>query len=413
MGTLMRIIVYPHELSIGGSQINAIDLAWTMQEAGHEVTVFGQPGPLEHYIAEKGLPFVPARTLRYRPAPSRVVQLAYLARRKRADLVHAYEWPPCLDAYFGAHLAGGVPLVCTVLSMSVSDLVPRSVPLIMGTEELGEQARQGHDGPVWVVEPPIDTIGDHPSIDGGPQRARWGVEPDELAIVSVSRISYDLKLDALVQAVDAADLLASRLPVRLVLVGGGDAEPHIRARAEAVNRKHGLEVVVLPGPMRDPREAYAAADVVVAMGSSALRAMAMGKPVIVQGERGFSLELNDQTLGVFTHQGFWGVGTDDIGADTLSTQLSALLTDPEKRSVLGSFGRHVVESRFSLTRATTTMLDIYGDVIEQHRRRPAEATVALSASWRSVINEGKLHDPRRKRLAAAQQEARLVAARRP
>ena len=65
-----------------------------------------------------------------------------LARRKRLDLIHAYEWPPCLDAYYGAHLLLGVPLLCTVLSMSVSPLVPSSVPLIMGTDALGDEARR-------------------------------------------------------------------------------------------------------------------------------------------------------------------------------------------------------------------------------------------------------------------------------
>ncbi len=408
----MRVIVYPHDLAIGGSQINAIDLAKAVQDAGHEVTVFAQPGPLEEYIAEKGVPFVRARTLRYRPAPSRIAQLASLALRQDADLIHAYEWPPCLDAYFGAHLVGGVPLVCTVLSMAVSDLVPPSVPLIMGTEDLGDEACNGRAGAVRVLEPPIDVIGDHPGIDGRPLREAWGIGPDEFAVVSVSRLSYDLKLDALVQTVDAAGLLAGGFPVKFVLVGGGDAEADIRARAEEVNRRHGREVVILPGSMRDPRGAYAAADVVVAMGSSALRSMAIGKPVVVQGERGFCLELNDATLPVFLRQGFWGTGDGSVGAELLASQLAALLSDVGRRAALGAFGRRTVETQFSLERATGTVLDIYADVISLYHRRPSDASTAARAAWLAMANEARLHDPRHRRIAATQRQGRLAAARR-
>ena len=55
--------------------------------------------------------------------------------------------------------------------MSVSPLVPRSVPLIMGTEALGDEARATHGAPVWVLEPPIDADADHPGIDGAASAA--------------------------------------------------------------------------------------------------------------------------------------------------------------------------------------------------------------------------------------------------
>ena len=139
----MRILVYPHELAIGGSQINAIDLAAGVAEAGHDVIVYGIPGPLVSYIERRGLRFLPARRLRYRPAPSRIAQLVGIALRERLDLIHAYEWPPCLDAYYGAGLVGGVPLLCTVLGMKVMPYVLASVPLIMGTAESGRRSPEG------------------------------------------------------------------------------------------------------------------------------------------------------------------------------------------------------------------------------------------------------------------------------
>jgi glycosyltransferase involved in cell wall biosynthesis len=386
----MRLLVAPHDLGIGGSQRNAIDLAAAAADAGHDVVVYGVPGPLVDHIEARGLEWIPARTLRYRPAASRIAQLAALARRRRLDLIHAYEWPPCQEAYYGAHLALGVPLLCTVLSMSVSPLVPSSIPLVMGTEALGDEARRTHRAPVWVLEPPIDSHADHPGIDGREFRRTHGIADDAPLVVSVSRLALELKLDALVRAIDAVGEIAGRQPAALVVVGGGPAAEALQTRADGVNRRAGRDVIRLVGPMVDPRPAYAAADVVVGMGSSALRAMSIGRPVVVQGERGFSLPFEPGTIDHFTRHGFWGTGD---GSSGLAGQLEGLLGDPQRRSALGAFGRRTVEERFSLDRAAERQLGIYDEVALARKSRAGVAT----AAGRALQLELELHDPRRKR----------------
>jgi L-malate glycosyltransferase len=56
-----------------------------------------------------------------------------------------------------------------------------------------------------------------------PSAVRHHVLPDELLVVTVSGLAIDLKLDALVHAIDAVDRLADRYPVRLVVIGDGEA----------------------------------------------------------------------------------------------------------------------------------------------------------------------------------------------
>ncbi len=404
----MRLLVAPHDLGIGGSQINAIDLAAGAAAAGHEVVVYGKPGPLVDYIESRGLEFIPARELRYRPAPSRIAQLATLARQRRLDLIHAYEWPPCLDAYFGAHLGGGVPLLCTVLSMWVSPLVPPSIPLIMGTEALAEEARQTHRAPVSVLEPPIDAVADAPSIDGAPLLTEFGVGADELLVVTVSRLSLELKVDALVDAIDAIDLIAGELPVTLLIVGDGPAAASLRARAEQVNRRWQREVVKFAGARLDPRPAYAAADLVVGMGSSALRAMAIAKPVVVQGEAGFSRVFEPASYDYFLREGFWGVGEGLANAPRLAEQMRDLLTDAERRERLASYGRATVVERFSLQRAIGLQLDAYERVVAAGVER--RWSDAASAASRALGLEIRNHDPRQKRARSAAETARLAGA---
>jgi glycosyltransferase involved in cell wall biosynthesis len=404
----MRILVAPHDLGIGGSQINAIDLAAGVADAGHDVVIYGVPGPLVDHVRARGLEFVAARPLRYRPAPSRILQLAELARRRKLDLIHAYEWPPCLDAYYGAHLLRGVPLVCTVLSMSVSPLVPPSVPLIMGTEDLGDDARRTQAAPVWVLEPPIDVEGDHPGIDGAAFRHECGADDDTLLLVTVSRLAIDLKLDALVQAIDAVDQLAGRRPVRLAIVGGGPAEAALRERADAVNARWDRQVVHFTGPLPDPRPAYAGADVALGMGSSALRALSIGRPVVVQGEGGFSKVFEPATLPYFLRYGMWGRDEPGWTVSQLAEQIDDLLAAPARRAELGAFGRRTVADRFSLARAVSRQLEIYAEV--QSRGRRASSADAALAARRAVRLEIDNHDPRRKRARRAAEHALLAAA---
>ncbi len=406
----MKVLVYPNDIAIlGGSQINAIDLAAAVAYGGHEVIVFGIEGVLVDYIEQKGLRFVPARRLRYRPAPSRIAQLWSLTRREQIDVVHTYEWPPCLDAYFGSHLSGGVPLVSTVLTMGVTPMVPDSIPLIMGTEELAARAREYRTG-VSVLEPPIDTDADHPAIDGRAFRHRHGIDDGDVLIVTVSRLSVELKLDALVAAVDAAEMLARRHPVRLVMVGDGDARPQLEARALDINRRLGRTVVTLVGSMTDPRPAYAAADVTVGMGSSAFRAAAIGKPVVVQGEQGFSLPLEPATVDTFLWQGFWGIGDGSGGGDTLATQLEPLVTDSDRRHRLGAYGHRLVRERFSLERARDHLVEAYTAAIAASAGRKRPWREAATMAGRAMALEIEQHRPSVKRARAVEEAARLEAA---
>jgi glycosyltransferase involved in cell wall biosynthesis len=191
-------------------------------------------------------------------------------------------------------------------------------------------------------------------------------------------------------------------------VGGGPAEEALQARAAGVNRHWGREVVRFTGPMSDPRSAYAAADVVVGMGSSALRAMSIGRPVVVQGESGFSQIFEPDTLPYFLRHGFWGLGDDDPTAAKLAAQLHVLLTDSERRARLEAFGRRTVEDRFSLRRFADELLHIYGEVADV-RRRARAAEIAVTAA-RALQVELENHDPRRKRERHDSERSLLTAA---
>jgi glycosyltransferase involved in cell wall biosynthesis len=384
----VRVLAFPHHLEIGGSQVNAVDVARGLRDLGNDVTFFATPGPAGELVRSRGFRLVDAP----RPAscPSRAVvgALRDLVRRERFDVVHAWDWPQCLDAYAMAVTGGRVPVVGSIMSMTVTRVVPRSLPLTYGTEALVEQARQRGYRRVMLLEPPVDLSSDDPcAVAARPRRSRWNVRDDEVLVVVVSRLVGWLKLEGLRAAVTAVGLLADRSPVRLVVVGGGSAEPELRERAGRVNAAHGREVVTVNGPMADPRPAYAAADVVIGMGGSAIRGMAFGRPTIVVGESGFARWFDPAGAAYFLRHGMYGTGDGAPLADRLVELLAQRLDDEAGRRELGDWSRSLVRRRFDVATVSRHLEGFLAAAVEAGPPRvdPVEITETLARRLAGVV----------------------------
>lgn len=358
----MNILVYPNELKIGGSAINAIDLAGAMRELGHTVVVYATPGPLAELVERRSVRLVTeAYPPRPRPSPTAMRSLRRIVRSERIDLVHAYEHYACMESYYAAHVACRVPMVGTILSSDVEPSMPGSITLTVGTQQLKDQLRR--PGEVLLLEPPIDTRENAPAFDGGAFRAEHQVEDDLLNVVVASRFTQYMKSEGLYRVIDATARLASRLPIRLILVGYGRCYEDFVQKAEAINADVGRRAVVLTGAMVDPRPAYAVADIAVGMGSSILRGMAFGKPSIVLGERGFSEVFSPETVGMFLRDGFYGLGDGDLSSERLARQLEDLCRDATRRQELGTFARQVVLDRFDLHMRAAELEQTYRSLV--------------------------------------------------
>lgn len=360
----MRVLLAPMSSQIAGTQINCVDLGAYVRDLGHEVLVYVEDGPLSELIADRGLPHVVAEHPAYlERGTSAARAFRAVVARERVDLVHAYERARTLQAYLGAYVLGGVPVMATIYSLGLPHGLPDDISIVMGTRELVEEARRHRHGPVHLLEPPVDTQRDHPDVDGSSFRRSLGIGDDERVLVVATRLSQVLKLEGLCGAIDAVSRLTGELPVRLVIVGDGPARERVEREARAANSHAGRQIVVLPGFMVDPRPAYAAADVVLGQGSSALRGMAFGKPTVILGEGGFSEVFEPATAPTFLEIGMYGFGRGVGDYPGLAGQLRRLLGDEALRADLGGFSRTMVEERFSLTAAAASLEGIYGRVV--------------------------------------------------
>lgn len=365
----MKILVYAHELELGGSQTNSIDLAAAVRDRfGHEVRLFATPGPAGALAARKDLELIEAPKASKHPSPTMMRALERVVRDWRPDIVHAWEWPQIADACFGPQIRHRTRVVASNMSMAVLRSIPGGVPLTVGYPGLVEASRDRRSGPVVLVEPPVDTAADDPAvIDGSPFRAATGVPDGACLIVVVSRLVDWMKADGIARAIDAMPELTGGAV--LAVVGEGSAAPMLEARAQAANARAGRRVAVLTGALADPRPAYAAADIMLGMGGSALRGMAFGKPTVVLGEGGFARLFDEQSATAFLRHGFYGVDRQEAPSE-LPGILDALVGDSALRERVGRLSYETVRERFSLD-AMADRLDALYKTAPVPRRWPA------------------------------------------
>lgn len=372
----MKVLVYPHDLGMGGSQTNAIELAAALRDHDVECIVFGRPGALNARIDELGLEFVASPEPGRRPSVRVARAIRGLIAERAIDVVHGYEWPPALEGVLATGGLSGVAPVATVMSMAVAPFIPKWLPLVVGTQQIAAAEMATGRPRVHLIEPPVDLQENvrppQPVLDDF--RSRWGIGGRPLVVI-VSRLAEQMKAEGILTAIDVAGRLNPDDPVQLLIVGDGSAMPRVREAAERVNAAQPA-TVVLTGELMDPRPAYALADVSIGMGGSALRSLAYGTALIVQGERGFFEALTPQSLPTFKWQGWYGGGDGpETGGDRLIGQLRPLLRDAALRAERGAFSRATVEE-FSLTNAARLQLEVYRSALTD---RPSLAEQGLDA----------------------------------
>jgi len=400
----VKIIVYPHDLSLGGSQLNAIEIAAAVASRGHEVAVFGRPGALVPRIRQLRLEFIEAPQSGRRPSPPVVAALARLIAERGIDVVHGYEWPPALEARLSVRRHPSAVAVATVMSMAVAPFIPRAMALLVGTQEIADTERTSGRHRVGLLEPPVDLEfnDSHAELGQAEFRRRFSIDDSRFTVTTVTRFAHELKLEGVLAAIDAIAALNHSLPTRLVLVGDGPARPVVEQRAREANERVGPGTIVLTGQLDDPRAAYATADIALGMGGSALRALAFRRALVVQGELGFWQLLTPESSGRFLVTGWYGIGDSSTdGAPALERILRDILPDARRRAELGEFGRELVERRFSLDRAAELQLAQY----RLAREHPAGRGESFRADGAAFLRYGSYYLRKRVRRARGTEPA--------
>ncbi len=380
----MKLLLFSQKLIYSGANIVAIDLAGQMKAQGHDVIVYGSEGPMVDKLSELGLQYRPMGVSQklngHWPSIRVSRELRKLVKDEGVDLVHTYEWSACLEALIGPYRSDGVPVVASVMSMRVERFMPRTIPVIVGTRGLRDGLVRSRYRSVTFIPPSIDVRND--SAGFGLSNFRKEIDmPDEAIMVAIVSRLAPMKMQSTLEAMEAIAELSKTKDVRLVIVGGGSSESEAKERAKTLNSALGSDVIFFTGPLGDPRPVYNAADVVIGMGSSALRGLAFSKPVIVVGDNGYAELFTPETSGEFIVQGLWGLGEGD-GVKRIHSHLERLLDDVAQRETLGNFGRKFVCERFALEQQAEALSRVYEQALAlppqpSDRRSDVARTIAL------------------------------------
>lgn len=373
MATPHTVLVQLNNLELGGTQINAIDLAKAVEVHGFRCVLFGPlntlpksgPNVMELALA-RGVPLEG-----YWPATSVIPRgkaLNAKARAIGADIVHVYgTWGDPRSAYWGPCLQGRRPLVHTVYEMAVAPEVYRHTSLIIGTGYLLDELAD-RPGPTALVSPPVDVEADAPNADLGRRfRASLGDLGSRPLIAVVSRLAIEMKAHPIEVALRAMVLLADTDAV-LVVVGTGGEEARLREIGRSVNEAVGRAAVKFVGAMADPRPVYAAADIMLGMGGSAARSLAFGAPLVVHGEGGTAELFEECTAASLFRRSFWSERPEPNALGLLASHLRLLLDDPARREQLGQFGRAFAIENFGLTAMAERLAAIYDKSLSSYGR---------------------------------------------
>jgi glycosyltransferase involved in cell wall biosynthesis len=173
-------------------------------------------------------------------------------------------------------------------------------------------------------------------------RKTWGFQGDETVIECVGALTAEKGHALLIEAF--AKLRRECANCRLLLTGEGP----LRAQLERQAREAGLaSAIIFAGFVSDVDSVYAAGDLFVfpslaeGSGSSLLRAMAYGLPVLALARGGVAEIIEDGRSGILVQE---------ANAEDLARAAARMLKNAELRGRLSRAGRETVTSRYSVDR---------------------------------------------------------------
>jgi glycosyltransferase involved in cell wall biosynthesis len=380
------------ELEAGGAERTTVDIAEALARAGARPLVATEGGRLVGELQTKGgvwLPF-PAATKNPAAMAMNVLKLAALAKREKAEIIHARSRAPAWVALAATRLTG-IPFVTTYHGSYSAQSAPKSLynsvmargDIVIAnsgyTADLIRASYPAASGRLRVIPRGTDLSAFQPNAIEPARvlalREAWGIGPHERIILHPARLTGWKGQRVLI---DAAKMMVDQGLSDVVFLLAGDDQGrsgYVRELDELIEARGVKGVVRRVGHVADmPAAMMAAAAVTVpsiepeAFGRVAVEAQAVGAPVVVSNLGAVpETVLAPPDVAPEARTGWRVPAGDALALAEALTQ--ALALRPSARDSMAQRGRQHAETHFSLAQMIDKTLDAYVALLEQRERR--------------------------------------------
>ena len=355
-----------------------------IRRAGHQVIGISAPGPDVHALDAAGIPHVPVPlTRRVTPLTDlkALIQLVWILRRERIDVVHTHTPKASLIGQYAALLAGVPVRVHTIHGLYFpAGISARKRRLFVLLERLTMRfsawnfSQNPEDVPTAIEEgicapDRLEVLGNgidleafqpeaHTPEKRAATRAELGLRPEHLVVGMVSRLVEEKGYREMFEAVRR---VRKTIPLaRYIFIGGTQHEKSDRLGDDCLEQEGIADVAQLLGHRDDVARLYAAMDVLAhpshreGFPRVPMEASAMGLPVVATEIRGNRQVVEDGVTGRL-------VPLKD--AAELSRAMIQLLSDSELRQRLGGAARKKAKLEFDERKIFERVVKRYDELL--------------------------------------------------
>jgi glycosyltransferase involved in cell wall biosynthesis len=370
----LRVLVVIPQLTIGGAEKQVVLLAKELHVRGHEVAVatFYSGGALEKPLRAAGIPvFVFEKTSKV--GWEVIGGLRRLLAEGGYEVAHSFLWPANWRTRVAGRMAGTPAVLVSTRSLEsylgwyrflLNRLLDRwSHGVIVNAEALRQHVvrEQGlSEHKVRVIRNGLQADRFRSSMSRDEARARLGLPADVPVLGCVGNFKPEKNQEDLLRVL--AWIRARGRDARLLLVGGGQREAHLRRLAEEAGVEDAVHLI---GETDQVPDYLAAMDIFFNSSTregccnAILEAMAASLPVLAYAVGGNPELVLHGVTGYLFPLGAW---------EEMAQQALSLLGDSERRRALGAAGRRDVEERFGVERSVIDTEELYREILRRARR---------------------------------------------
>lgn len=399
----LNMMIVINTMNIGGSETYVISLAKELEQRGHNVTVVSTGGELVEELTKSGIKHYTVKMPLYGSTSSEpvtndaryfvliiaswllrpwkvlyffnsIIQFIKIIKREKIDIIHSNQPGPTLITYLTSQITR-VPFVTTVHATLRNEFPPiglrfirkkfRKIIVISG--EIKEHLIKNYridPQKISVTYNGIDLKKFHPDTNMA-----------ELNSGNMNKLKRVAHIGGgagggLKSMLDAVPIIVQKVPDVEIVIPIADDEINILARK--INQRFDREVVKNIRPTKNIMDIINNSEVVVAVGRSALEAMACGKPVVIAGRRtgpfggSFGGIISKDNVSEIKKYNFSGRNSSDVTShENIAEAIIKLLTDEKYRQEVGIFGRKIVEEEFNVEKIAGQMENVYLEVLEK------------------------------------------------